>query len=141
MEPVFEDCCLSGDFSGQRHAAGDTSAREKVRLGIAATTRRREAGAWDAAGAAAGSMGLAAFALMIWKFLPVGHVWSVFTGCLAAWTVVSVALWWFARNIGSIPEYSWRYFFFAVRMPALVRRRAFAGAGDVEDAVSFAVNS
>jgi hypothetical protein len=43
---------------------------KKQNAGIATNSRGRQAVAVDAAGAALGSVGLAAFALIVWKFLP-----------------------------------------------------------------------
>ncbi|HJY91817.1 MAG TPA: hypothetical protein VJ255_16150 [Candidatus Acidoferrum sp.] len=44
--------------------------QKKQNAGIATNSRGRQAVAVDAAGAALGSVGLAAFALTVWKFLP-----------------------------------------------------------------------
>jgi uncharacterized membrane protein len=44
--------------------------QKKQNAGIATNSRGRQAVAVDAAGAALGSVGLAAFALIVWKFLP-----------------------------------------------------------------------
>ena len=71
---------------------------KKVRAGIVRTTRGREAAALDATGAAAGSIGLAGFGLVIWKFLPAWRVWMAFGCALVAWTSVSVSLWWLRKK-------------------------------------------
>ena len=73
--------------------------QKKVRAGITKGTQRgREAAALDAAGAAAGSIGLAGFALVIWKVLPAWGVWGAFSCALAAWASVSVMLWWLRKK-------------------------------------------
>jgi hypothetical protein len=71
---------------------------KKVRAGIVNTTRGREAAALDATGAAAGSIGLVGFALVIWKFLPVWPVWASFTCAGATWGSVSLTLWWLRKK-------------------------------------------
>ena len=72
---------------------------KKVRAGITKGTQRgREAAALDAAGAAAGSIGLAVFALVIWRLLPMWSAWSAFVCALASWTVVAVTLWWIRKK-------------------------------------------
>src|ERR1700676_1575032 len=45
--------------------------QKKQRAGIALTTRGRQAAALDAAGAVSGSIGLAVFAAVLWKLLPI----------------------------------------------------------------------
>ena len=67
--------------------------QKKQRAGIVKTTRGREAAGLDAAGAMLGSLGLAVFALVIWKLLPVWNVWVVFATAIACWLGVSVGLW------------------------------------------------
>jgi hypothetical protein len=74
---------------------------KKRRAGIANTLRGREAAALDAAGAAIGSIGLACFGLVIWKLLPAWNVWAVFAAAIAAWLLVSYALWWARKHHGA----------------------------------------
>jgi hypothetical protein len=52
----------------------------------------------DAAGAALGSLGLATFAYIIWKLLPVWNVAGVFIAAVGAWLCVSVTLWWIRKK-------------------------------------------
>jgi hypothetical protein len=60
--------------------------------------RGREAAALDAFGAALGAMGLMAFALVLWGFLP-GHSSWVSLGLAAvAWMVVAGSLWMLRRR-------------------------------------------
>src|ERR1035438_9032369 len=63
--------------------------QKKQRAGIAQTTRGRQVAGLDAAGAALGSLGLATFAFVIWKLLPVWSVADAFIAALAAWLWVS----------------------------------------------------
>jgi len=68
--------------------------REKKRnAGIANTTRGRHAAALDARGAAIGSFGLACFALLVWKLLPVWNVGVVLVAALSLWLGVSGLIW------------------------------------------------
>jgi Protein of unknown function (DUF3147) len=67
--------------------------QKKRHAGIVETNRGQEAAGLDAAGATLGSLGLAVFALVIWKLLPVWNVWVVFATAIACWLGVSVGLW------------------------------------------------
>jgi hypothetical protein len=53
----------------------------------------------EAAGASVGALGLAAFALVLWKFLPTHTLTLTLTLAGAAWLVVSVLLWWLRKRI------------------------------------------
>jgi hypothetical protein len=72
--------------------------QKKQRAGIQHTTRGRQMAGVDAAGAALGSLGLATFAYLVWKLLPVWNVAAVFVAAVAAWLCVSVALWWIRKK-------------------------------------------
>jgi len=72
--------------------------QKKQRAGIRHTTRGRQMAGVDAAGAALGSLGLAAFAYIIWKLLPVWSVAGVFIAAIVAWLCVSCALWWLRKK-------------------------------------------
>jgi hypothetical protein len=68
-------------------------ARErKQRAGLAGARRGREAAALDAAGAALGGFGLAAFALLIWLLIERMPSLSVVLAT-AAWLAVAVLAW------------------------------------------------
>src|SRR6202790_4798919 len=71
---------------------------KKQRAGIQQTTRGRQMAGVDAAGAALGSLGLATFAYIIWKLLPVWNVAGVFITAVAGWLCVSCALWWLRKK-------------------------------------------
>jgi hypothetical protein len=47
----------------------------------------------DALGASFGAVGLAAFAVVLWRFLPGHSSWGALALALGAWAVVSGALW------------------------------------------------
>jgi hypothetical protein len=72
--------------------------QKKQRAGIVKSTRGQQAAGMDAAGAALGSIGLAAFALVIWKLLPVWNGGATFAAAVAAWLCVSFALWWIRKK-------------------------------------------
>ena len=67
--------------------------QKKEKEGLQGTQRGREAASVDGAGAAMGSVGLLAFALSVWQFLPRHSAWTVLTGATVAWLVVSVLIW------------------------------------------------
>jgi uncharacterized membrane protein (GlpM family) len=58
-----------------------------------ASERGREAASVDASGAAMGSIGLLAFALLVWKFIAHYNPWLVFVAAALIWLMVSVLLW------------------------------------------------
>jgi hypothetical protein len=72
--------------------------QKKQCAGIQHTTRGRQVAGVDAAGAALGSLGLAAFAYIIWKLLPVWNVTGVLIAAVIAWPCVSCALWWLRKK-------------------------------------------
>ena len=59
----------------------------------------RAEAAVEAAGASCGAIGLAAFALVLWKLLPAHHLTLVLPLASAAWLIVSVILWWIRKRI------------------------------------------
>jgi hypothetical protein len=60
--------------------------------------RGREAAGLDAFGAALGAMGLMAFALVLWGFLPGHGSWASLGLAAVAWMVVSGSLWVLRRS-------------------------------------------
>ena len=66
---------------------------KKQRAGFEGTTRGRTVASIDAAGAAMGSIGLVAFAVIVWRFLPGHSAWLVLTGAGAAWVLISLGTW------------------------------------------------
>lgn len=65
----------------------------KRRAGMDGTIRGRMVAGVDAAGAALGAIGLAAFAATVWKALPEHQVWLSIGAATVVWLLVSVALW------------------------------------------------
>jgi hypothetical protein len=66
---------------------------KKQRHGLDGKNRGREAASLDARGAAMGSIGLIAFALIVWQLLPELAPWLVLAVATFTWLAVSVALW------------------------------------------------
>jgi hypothetical protein len=76
-------------------------AHEKQRMakvGHDGTNRGRMAASIDAAGASLGCIGLAGFAVILWLMLPMHSPLLCLTTALAAWVVISVALWKFRKS-------------------------------------------
>lgn len=66
---------------------------KKQAAGIRVTLRGPLAAALDARGTALGTLGLAAFGLVVWQFLPAHHAALVLTAALAAWLVLAIGAW------------------------------------------------
>jgi len=66
---------------------------KKRKAGLDGTRRGRMEAAVDAAGAAIGTLGLLAFAALIWRFMPGHPSWMVVLSATAAWLAVSVTAW------------------------------------------------
>ena len=67
--------------------------QKKQRAGKTGTKRGRAAAGVDAAGAAMGSIGLMAFALIVWRELPNSMLGIVLAGATLAWLLASVTVW------------------------------------------------
>jgi hypothetical protein len=68
--------------------------KEKKRaLGRDGTIRGSEAAAIEARGTAYGTVGLVAFALTVWRYLPMQTTGLVLMGAALAWLVASVLVW------------------------------------------------
>ena len=66
---------------------------KKERLGLHGTIRGRKVAGVDAAGAAIGSIGMMAFAAMVWLLLPAHSSLLVLFGATVAWFAVSFSVW------------------------------------------------
>jgi uncharacterized protein DUF3147 len=66
---------------------------KKERLGLNGTKRAAQAVSAAAAGASIGTIGLAAFALVVWKTIPNHSAWLVLLGATLVWMTLSVLLW------------------------------------------------
>ncbi|MFZ1139737.1 MAG: DUF3147 family protein [Candidatus Sulfotelmatobacter sp.] len=67
--------------------------QKKERAGVHGSARGRKAAAVDAAGAAIGSIGLLAFALLVKRFLASHSPWLVLAGSTVIWLAGSLLLW------------------------------------------------
>lgn len=67
--------------------------QEKQQAGVEGTKRARQAVSLDAAGAAMGSIGLFAFALVVTQFVERFRPSLVIAGAAAIWMAVSILLW------------------------------------------------
>jgi hypothetical protein len=69
-----------------------------AKIGQDGTNRGRIAASIDAGGAALGCVGLAGFALVLWRLLPQHSAALILTASLAVWMIVSIALWHLRRK-------------------------------------------
>jgi len=65
----------------------------KEQAGLNGVTRGRSAAGVDAAGAAMGSIGLIAFALVVWRYLPHSSTAIVLASATTLWLITSVSVW------------------------------------------------
>ena len=66
---------------------------KKRRVGHDGTSRGRAAAGIDAIGAAMGTLGLIAFALLVWRFLPSHSSQAILTIAGLVWLAISVLAW------------------------------------------------
>jgi hypothetical protein len=71
----------------------------KTKAGANGTLFARAEASVEAAGASAGALGLAAFALILWKGLPTHSITLVLPLAGAAWLLVSALFWWLRERI------------------------------------------
>src|SRR5258708_32164600 len=67
--------------------------QKKERNGMQGAERGRKAAGVDAIGASMGAIGLAAFALVVWRRLPESGTGMVLAGATVAWLLTSVSIW------------------------------------------------
>ena len=72
---------------------------KKRKAGLNGTTRGRAAASIDAAGAAMGTLGLIAFAILVWRFLPGHSSFIVLPGAGLAWLAISILAWWIRKAV------------------------------------------
>lgn len=73
---------------------------KKAKHGLDGTLRGRRAAALDAAGSVLGTIGLACFAVVLWKELPRHRETLVLCGAAALWLAASTSLWWLRKRYG-----------------------------------------
>jgi hypothetical protein len=66
---------------------------EKAKIGVDGTERGRLAASVDAAGTTVGCIGLAGFAVVVWRELPLQHAGLVLAEALLAWVTLAVGFW------------------------------------------------
>jgi hypothetical protein len=66
---------------------------KKESRGLEGSARARSLASVDAAGSSMGSIGLFAFALVVWQFMPTGPTWIILGSATLLWLGVSVAIW------------------------------------------------
>jgi MFS family permease len=83
----------------------------KEKAGLPGARRGKEAAALDAAGAALGSFGLAAFGLVIWLMIVQSPAWALVLAA-ASWLAVAVLAWqaWRWRRSSELSAILWVYF-------------------------------
>jgi len=74
----------------------------KQKAGMRGTLRGRRLAGVDAAGAAMGCVGLAVFAVVIWKELQQHNAVPVIAAASVMWGLVSVGMWWVLRRSKAI---------------------------------------
>ena len=72
---------------------------KQQRAGMNGVVRGRNAVALEARGATMGSIGLAVFALVVWKFLPREPAWVVLAAAGLSWLMTSILIWQMRRLI------------------------------------------
>jgi hypothetical protein len=72
--------------------------KKKQRVGLGGERRGREAASLDAAGASIGSLGLLAFAIVVWRLLPDRNDWEVLAFATVVWLAISGSLWWMRKR-------------------------------------------
>jgi hypothetical protein len=72
---------------------------KKRKIGLNGTQRGRAAASIDAAGAAMGTLGLIAFAMLVWRFLPSHSSLTILPGAGVAWLSISVLAWWIRKAL------------------------------------------
>jgi hypothetical protein len=65
----------------------------KQQKGMSGIIRGCQAAGADSAGAAMGSIGLIAFAVVVWKLLPDHSPWLVIGGATLVWAAICVGIW------------------------------------------------
>jgi hypothetical protein len=76
--------------------------QKKQRAGMEGVVRGRMAAAVDAAGSAMGSIGLLAFAVVVWRLMPTHAAWAVLTSASVAWLATAVIVWEIRKQIWAV---------------------------------------
>ena len=66
---------------------------KKEKVGLPGSIRGKQAASADAAGASIGSIGMLAFAILVWQLLPEHKPWVVLVMATLLWFLVSIVSW------------------------------------------------
>src|ERR1700721_1662778 len=72
--------------------------QKKAKAGLDGRQRGRAAARIDAAGAPTGTLGLIAFALLVWRFLPSHSSLLILAAAAVAWLAISMLAWWMRKR-------------------------------------------
>jgi Protein of unknown function (DUF3147) len=72
---------------------------KKQKAGTSKTIRGRQAAALDARGAAMGSLGLACFAVVVWKLAPIWNSGLTLLAATVMWLALSILIWRFRKHL------------------------------------------
>jgi hypothetical protein len=72
--------------------------QKKAKAGLDGRQRGRAVASIDAAGAATGTLGLIAFALLVWRFLPSHSSLLILAAAAVAWLAISMLAWWMRKR-------------------------------------------
>ena len=73
--------------------------QKKSKAGLDGRQRGRAVASIDAAGAATGTLGLIAFALLVWRFLPSHSSLLILAAAAVAWLAISMLAWWMRKRL------------------------------------------
>lgn len=73
--------------------------QKKRQAGLDGTLRGRAAAGVDASGAAMGAVGLIAFAIVVWRFLPYHSGPVILAVAGVAWLATSIVVWWIRKAV------------------------------------------
>jgi len=82
----------------REHVEGRIEKNPALGKGLDPKLQGRLAAGVDAAGAALGCLGLAAFAVTVWRELPRRHAWVVLAEAMTAWMVAALCAWLLERG-------------------------------------------
>jgi hypothetical protein len=85
-------------FPASATLLADHEKQKMKKIGCDGTLRGRAAAAVDADGTTLGCVGLAAFAIVVWKLLPQHNAAMTLLFATVAWLIVSTAGWWMRRK-------------------------------------------
>jgi hypothetical protein len=73
--------------------------QKKEKVGLHGTVRGRKAAGVDAAGSFLGSVGLAFFAITVWRLIPHHRALGILPAALSVWLIVAAVAWHLHKNL------------------------------------------